>query len=376
LAKLDPLRALPKIDEYLAEVNRLLELDYKTGSQEKELINKKIQSFITIAFDDGKDKLKDYNGDVNFIFAVVGYNKTDEEEQADYDSRLQSMKKFLLAYREELQLLSGPEKEQKLPEASALLQDSPRIKKLNQLIGRLQQLRKLHWRDSATSVWIDEVLRFFKREFGENSDYYKDFYRATHGGVVVSSRTTEAEFQQRHSERLEKYEKHLSSFLAELQEEENQQELATAKMSYHPKKVFIVHGHDSEAKLELEKMLLGLGLEPVILSDRPNMGRTIIEKFENNTTDVGYAFVLLTPDDVGGKSSSDVQPRARQNVILELGYFMGKLGRGRVCCLYKQNVELPSDMLGVVYYKFNESVDEVYRKVITELRSVGYDVKP
>jgi predicted nucleotide-binding protein len=93
-----------------------------------------------------------------------------------------------------------------------------------------------------------------------------------------------------------------------------------------------------------------LGLRPIILAEEPNAGRTIIEKLEASSS-VGFAAVLLTPDDVGATkdNSNSLKPRARQNVILELGYFVAKLGRERVCALYRAGVELPSDYHGVAY---------------------------
>lgn len=123
----------------------------------------------------------------------------------------------------------------------------------------------------------------------------------------------------------------------------------------HPsKKVFIVHGHDVETKESVARFIERLRLEPIILHEQPNSGRTIIEKFEV-FSDVGFAIVLLTPDDVGGTAtnSQSLKPRARQNVILELGYFMGKLSRFRVCALYKHGVEIPSDYQGVLYVELD-----------------------
>ena len=124
------------------------------------------------------------------------------------------------------------------------------------------------------------------------------------------------------------------------------------------RRVFVVHGHDEEAKLSVARFLEPLRLEAIILSERPNEGRTIIEKFEHNA-DVSYAVVLLTPDDIGfPKSTPDIQrPRSRQNVILELGYFIGQLTRARVCALYKGSVELPSDFHGVLYVQMDAGED-------------------
>lgn len=122
------------------------------------------------------------------------------------------------------------------------------------------------------------------------------------------------------------------------------------------KKVFIVHGHDNELKETVARFLEKIGLEPIILHEQVNGGLTVIEKFEANS-DVQFAVVLMTPDDIGNKkdNSDNLNARARQNVILELGYFMGKLGRDRVCALIKGNVERPSDYDGVVYIAVDKS---------------------
>ena len=98
-----------------------------------------------------------------------------------------------------------------------------------------------------------------------------------------------------------------------------------------------------------------LGLEPIILHEQASSGRTVIEKFEFYSEDIAFAVVLLTPDDVGhpGNGPNEPKPRARQNVILELGYFMGRLGRDRVCALHREDVELPSDYQGVIYIELD-----------------------
>lgn len=116
------------------------------------------------------------------------------------------------------------------------------------------------------------------------------------------------------------------------------------------KDIFVVHGHDDAAKEAIARFIQKLGLSPIILHEQPEKGRTIIEKFEDYSN-VGFAITLLTPDDLGkSKSSQDeARLRARQNVIFELGYFIGKLGRRNVCALYKEGVELPSDLLGILY---------------------------
>ncbi len=127
--------------------------------------------------------------------------------------------------------------------------------------------------------------------------------------------------------------------------------------SLNTRRIFVVHGHDGEAKETLARFLEKLGLAPVILHEQPNQGRTIIEKFEVSSSDVAFAVVLLTPDDLGcaNQEEEHLRPRARQNVILELGYFMGRLGRMRVCVLHKGGIELPSDYQGVVYIELDSA---------------------
>jgi predicted nucleotide-binding protein len=145
------------------------------------------------------------------------------------------------------------------------------------------------------------------------------------------------------------------------------------------KNIFIVHGWDEKSKLELARMLEKFGFNTIILSEQPDKGKTIIEKLEQNSLDIGYVFVLLTPDDMAVTSSEPLSNahsyRARQNVILELGYFIGKIGRDRICCLFKDHVELPSDIHGVVYSKFDKSVTECFNSIVKELKAAGYKIK-
>jgi hypothetical protein len=135
-------------------------------------------------------------------------------------------------------------------------------------------------------------------------------------------------------------------------------------------RVFIVHGHDSAARDSLARFIARLELVPVILHEQAGRSRTIIEKLEDYS-DVEFALVLLTSDDVGTakKDQGSVRPRARQNVILELGYFVGKLGRDRVCALYENGVELPSDVLGVQFVELRSGWE---MEVGKELRAAGF----
>jgi predicted nucleotide-binding protein len=143
--------------------------------------------------------------------------------------------------------------------------------------------------------------------------------------------------------------------------------------SYHnDKNIFVVHGRDELARLTLSEIFHGFELRPIILNDQANAGMTLIEKFQRYASSTKYAVVLLTPDDVGGENPQGLKRRARQNVELELGFFMGSLGRERVCCVYKQGVDLPSDIQGVAYVPYSQSVNECYKGIENELKSAGY----
>ncbi len=173
------------------------------------------------------------------------------------------------------------------------------------------------------------------------------------------------------------------------------------------KQIFVVHGTEYQPVRELKAIIEELKIKPIILSEQPSKGMTIIEKLETYSK-VGFAFIILTPDDLGltkenlanvfempkeefsmdwvrrfltedldeetsfkyfVKELDLLKDRARQNVILEFGYFIGKLSRQKVCCLYTGNIELPSDMHGVCYLHFNKSVNEIKDAIIEELRA-------
>lgn len=138
------------------------------------------------------------------------------------------------------------------------------------------------------------------------------------------------------------------------------------------KKVFVAFGHDPTAHLELEKFLRTLNLEPIILADMDDLGMTIIEKFEHYASGCEFAFVIMSPDDQQLSTLHGQERwRARQNVIMELGWFMHHLGRRRVVILHKGEVEIPSDLLGVLYLPYDKSVFEVTENIRQRLAGVG-----
>lgn len=138
------------------------------------------------------------------------------------------------------------------------------------------------------------------------------------------------------------------------------------------KQVFIVHGHDEVAKLEMAAAIRELGLDPIILHEQASGGLTVIEKIEKYTN-VGFAVVLYTPCDIGGKRalSMNLKSRARQNVVFEHGYLMAKLSRIRVMAFVKGDIETPTDISGVLYIDLDSS--SVWKtELMKELRAVQY----
>ena len=143
--------------------------------------------------------------------------------------------------------------------------------------------------------------------------------------------------------------------------------------------VFIVHGHDEAAKHAVARFVEGLGLNAIILDERVSRGQTIIEKLEQEASNADFAIVLLTPDDMGAPKDKldkldELKPRARQNVVLELGYFLRGLGRERVCVLHKEEVELPSDIHGIVYVPM-DGYDGWQNKLRQEFEHAGLPVQ-
>lgn len=159
--------------------------------------------------------------------------------------------------------------------------------------------------------------------------------------------------------------------MAKSSDQKVQQPINTTKQSFN--KVFIVHGQDELAKNEVARFLEKLDLEPIILHEQVSKGMTIIEKIEHYS-DVGFGIVLYTPCDEGNiKGSKDMNPRARQNVVFEHGYLIGKLKRENVCALVKEKVETPNDISGIVYIPMD--TNKAWSLIVAkELKNAGYTV--
>jgi predicted nucleotide-binding protein len=152
---------------------------------------------------------------------------------------------------------------------------------------------------------------------------------------------------------------------------------STGNAAYSEKLIFLVHGHDNAVKETVARFLEKFGLKVIILHEQADKGRTIIEKFEDHAA-VGFAVILITADDIGGDCSSvkelkDLKPRGRQNVILEHGYFLGKLGRTHVCALKEEGIEVPSDLSGVLYIPL-DSTETWKLRLAKEIKAAGIEI--
>jgi len=141
--------------------------------------------------------------------------------------------------------------------------------------------------------------------------------------------------------------------------------------------VFVVNGHDAGAKDALEAMLRRWGLNPIILDQEAASGLTLIEKLDKSVADASYAVVLMTGDDLArikGDTDAQLVPRARQNVVRELGIFLGRLGRAQLAILYERGVELPSDIHGVEYLPFEKKIEEKKLELAKAMANAGFDI--
>jgi predicted nucleotide-binding protein len=214
---------------------------------------------------------------------------------------------------------------------------------------------------------IEELITLIICEFIEYKKTNEDFSDIIEAMTVAQFTETEIEKVK------ESYEKHLAKNLPEKVITKKSSNRKRTSNKTNEKEVFIVHGHNEELKEKVARIIEKLNLKPIILHEQSNEGLTVIEKFEKHSN-VNFAVILLTYDDFGNmKSNPEKNKRARQNVILELGYFIGKISRKNVMPLYEKGVELPSDISGVLYTLIDETENWKFR-LVKELKSAGYDI--
>jgi len=226
------------------------------------------------------------------------------------------------------------------------------------------------------STWVMLSRNFLEKAFGKNSPNIRSVTDVGNYGSFPMN-AGPAWWENHRAESLQTQLNKLGGLIQLLETERELQDdhVVGPEVPITGHKVFLVHGHDELALHETARFLEKLKQEVVILREQPNHGRTIVEKFEDYA-DVGFALILLTPDDSGGSKAVPIErqlPRARQNVIFEFGYFIGRLGRNRVCALYRSGVEIPSDYAGVLYVELDDK--GAWRlQLAKELRAAGLAV--
>jgi predicted nucleotide-binding protein len=250
--------------------------------------------------------------------------------------------------------------------------------KLENLLFQLSNLKTVHWKTSGEGIWTNKVLRFLKKELGEESDFYKEFHDDVYGPYIAVAGTPDNVIQQRYLDRLNGYERRLKSFIDELKEDESSSNEKSGQQTKANKDkqngdciIFIIHGHDEAAIMQLQKLLKDeWNLNTLVLRDEPSRGRTIIEKFEQEAQKTCFAFALWTPDDIV-KSENESYFQVRPNTMFELGWFYGRFGRDKVCILFKKGTKIPSDLNGINTIEFEKTVHEKFLEIRAELKGAG-----
>ena len=222
--------------------------------------------------------------------------------------------------------------------------------------------------DSGFQAWKTKAERFLIKKYGQNSYEHTKFSKTLFSLGLFTSSTPDSEFVAACKNGLRKTEAIFQTYLEEIAEEDAPMATIVQPMNYA--KVFIVHGLDGELQQSVARIIEKQGIEAVILTEQANQGKTIIEKFED-FSNVGGAICLFTADDLGRSKNSDTDcSRARQNVIFETGYFIGKLGRDHIVILADDGIEMPSDLSGVVR---TNTVNWQF-SLLKELSVMGYSV--
>lgn len=246
--------------------------------------------------------------------------------------------------------------------------DAERLKQLIEQAEVLVSQRANHSKPEF-SAWHSKTERFLTNKFGSKSVEVKNFRNRPFGPTsFISGVPQDASIECLRD--LETTILELKDYLSEEENKNDRNDCMSGLKTTFSDKVFIVHGHDGELKEAVARLIESQGIDAIILSEQANQGKTIIEKFEEHS-DVGAAIALFTNDDLGkAKTSEKDLPRARQNVVFEAGYFMGKLGRDRVVIVAEKGIELPSDLQGVVYTdKADWKLD-----VCRELKAMNYTI--
>ena len=250
------------------------------------------------------------------------------------------------------------------------------IERLQRVLDAIPNLKQLRRDSPEFEKWRRDTKVAIANTFEDSPSKIKDFEDIRYYlSAFVVGRTPDSDFQKAYVRGLDSAAAVLESMIDEVEEywETNGEESESSEdPRINTNQVFVIHGRDLGTRDTVTRFLESLGLEVVILQEQPDQGRTVIEKFEQ-CVQGDFAIALFTPDDMGGPSDDDLQPRARQNVIFEFGYFIGKFGRDRVRALVKGNPEIPSDYSGVLYIKLDD-LDGWKMGLVREMKGAGFTI--
>ena len=255
-------------------------------------------------------------------------------------------------------------------------QQAKAFQRLKELRAQVDDLKYEDQENGRLDEWERAVKAALKRLFGTNSQHVRDFDVVHFSPMVISNYTDESHWHDSFRSGVTSAKSLLNAAIQEVVDYDlpgGSPSASAGDAGSLTRKAFVVHGHDNEMKEAVARFLERLRFTPIILHEQAGAGATVIEKIEKNG-DVAFSIVLLSPDDVGARASDakKLSPRARQNVILELGYFLGKLGRNRVVAILRGKLEVPSDFEGVVYIPFEGEGWKL--SIVRELKAIGYDV--
>jgi predicted nucleotide-binding protein len=252
------------------------------------------------------------------------------------------------------------------------------LNRLQRFLDEIPEIRSAGRRSPNLQAWEKNVRIVLGDFYGENSVTSQEFRRIWYEPGQHYPGQPQAEYVTAFERGLDQAASFLEARVRDLGEEiahdAPRAAAASAPAEFTSRRVFVVHGHDHGNKETIARFLGKLDLEPIILHEQADEGRTIIEKFEAHSADVYCAVVILTADDVAASRASPEQRefRARQNVILELGFFVGRLGRNRTIALVEKGVSLPSDIHGIIYIPIGEADWQI--RLVKELKAAGLDV--
>ena len=249
------------------------------------------------------------------------------------------------------------------------------LKRLQRLFEQIPEIRSSGHGSAALKTWEKNIKIVLAELYGESSLVFKEFDGIWFDPGQYYQGQPESDFVRAFSSGIDQAAGFLESRIGDLREVVEPANAGTRAPSVTPdpdgRRIFVVHGHAHGHKETVARFLAKLDLEPIILHEQADQGKTLIEKFEVYAAGVQCAVVILTADDIASSKANPEQKelRARQNVILELGFFVGKLGRERTFALVEKGVTLPSDIHGVVYIPLDN--EEWRLRLVKELKAAG-----